>query len=479
MTRILVGVLSHESDSFSPLLTGREDFRIVPGVEMLNTALHCDTLHGIVSTLADSSIETVPSLFARARPGGLVAAAVFEELCQLLATSVTPDVDGACFYLHGSMRAVGVDYCDLEFLRILREKLGPGKPIAVAFDMHANLVPEIAELVDIAVAFRTAPHIDEAETGARAASLLLQTLCGKIDPVTSIVVAPWLLPGEQAETSDSPLSEIMEELAQAGDKEGLLAASFTNGHPWCDVPQVNVAITTVAHGDQELAYSEAKRLMQYTWQQRAAFSFSEEALPPAEAVRTAVLAKQGPVFISDSGDNPDAGGTTGEVVLLRELLQAEVTDTLYFALRAPEACHQCWRAGLNATVSVTVEDSRHGTPLRLEGTVLRLGKFAAAGSDGDAGCPAAVLRQGGVDIVLTVTRASLLDPVQLHSLGLDINAYHILALKRGYLTPELNAVSHRSILALTPGATDCQLERLPFQRLVRPVWPFDRSASIR
>ena len=478
MTRILIGALSHESNSFSSLLTERPDFTIVHGVELFNTMPHCDTLHGIRTTLAKSDIDIVPSLYARARPGGLVTAAVFKELCQLLAASVTPDIDGACFYLHGSMRAVGTDYCDLEFLRILRQKLGPGKPIAIAFDMHANLVPEIAELIDIAVAFRTAPHIDEAATGVRAANLLLRAIRGEIKPVTTIEVTPWLLPGEQAETAVSPLVEIMDELALAEQRQGVLATSFTNGHPWSDVPGINVAITVVTHNDRDLAHSEAKWLLQYSWQRRTAFSFAVEALPPAEAVSTAIMAKRGPVLISDSGDNPDAGGTTSELVLLRELLRAGATEVLLFSLLAPDACHQCCRTGVGAEISIEIEDQRLGTPLRLEGTVLWIGNIASAGEDPGADCTAALLRHGGIDIVLTAIRASLLDPVQLHSLQLDINMYRIVALKRGYLTPELSAVSRRSLLALTPGATDCLLDRIPYRCLKSPVWPLDQSATI-
>ena len=477
MTRILVGALSHESNSFSPILTERSDFVISPEEELLNSMPDCPALRGIWTTLAESNIEIVPALYARARPGGLVAATLFEELCQLLTASVTPEIDGACFYLHGSMRAVGADYCDLEFLRILRKKLGPGKPIAIAFDMHANLVPEIAELVNIAVSFRTAPHVDETATGARVANLLLRTLRGEINPVTGIAVAPWVLPGEQAETAVAPLSEIMATLALAERQDGLLAASFTNGHPWCDIPRINVAITTVANDNRDLAFTTATDLLQQAWQQRASFRFFGEALPPAEAVTQAIQSDQGPLFISDSGDNPDAGGTTGETVLLRELLSAKAKNTLFVALLAPEACHRCRQAGTGASVSVEIEDTLSGPPLKLVGTVLRVGNFTSAANDASRNCPTAVLRHGGTDIVLTTKRASLLDPVQLHSLQLDVREYQIVALKRGYLTPELSAASQRSILALTQGATDCLLERLPYHRLVRPIWPFDRDTA--
>lgn len=478
MTSILVGAISHESNSFSPLLTEREDFRFRFGKELLDTPCSCDTLDGILSTLAAAGVEAVPALYARAEPGGLVANAVFEELRQSLAASVTTTVAGACFYLHGAMRAVGEDYCDLEFLRVLRQRLGPDRPIAIAFDMHANLVPEVAELADIVVAFRTAPHIDEAETGALAAELLLRTLRREISPVSAVAVTPWLLPGEQAETKTAPLSTIMRDLTAAAGQSELLAASFTNGHPWTDIANINVAVTVVAQRDRAHARAEANRLLQRVWQQRSAFRFAGEALPPVEAVTVSLQTEHGPVFISDSGDNPDAGGTTTEVGLLRELLRVNAPSVLFFSLLAPSAWRLCLQAGLGANIAVTIEDYGSGEHLSLNGTVKRLGRFAGPVAGNENCCNAAMLRCEGVDIIFTEQRASLLDPAQLHSLQLDAATYHIVAIKRDYLTPELNAVSRRTILAPTTGATDCVLERLPYQRLVRPVWPLDRTVAI-
>jgi len=46
-------------------------------------------------------------------------------------------------------------------------------------------------------------------------------------------------------------------------------------------------------------------------------------------------------------------------------------------------------------------------------------------------------------------------------------------LKRGYLTAPFQAISPRSILALTPGATNCDLTKMTFQRVQRPIYPLD------
>ena len=47
--------------------------------------------------------------------------------------------------------------------------------------------------------------------------------------------------------------------------------------------------------------------------------------------------------------------------------------------------------------------------------------------------------------------------------------------KIGYLEPELYAMRADWILALTPGGVDQNLERLPYHRIQRPMFPFDKN----
>jgi microcystin degradation protein MlrC len=47
--------------------------------------------------------------------------------------------------------------------------------------------------------------------------------------------------------------------------------------------------------------------------------------------------------------------------------------------------------------------------------------------------------------------------------------------KIGYLEPELYAMRADWILALTPGGVDQNLERLPYKRIQRPMFPLDKD----
>jgi microcystin degradation protein MlrC len=47
--------------------------------------------------------------------------------------------------------------------------------------------------------------------------------------------------------------------------------------------------------------------------------------------------------------------------------------------------------------------------------------------------------------------------------------------KIGYLEPELYAMRADWLLALTPGGVDQDIEHLPYKRIMRPMFPFDKS----
>src|SRR5262249_60536857 len=57
-------------------------------------------------------------------------------------------------------------------LRRVRETVGPRTPGVASLDLHANVTRAMVQLADALVAYRTYPHVDMADTGARAAQLL-------------------------------------------------------------------------------------------------------------------------------------------------------------------------------------------------------------------------------------------------------------------------------------------------------------------
>ena len=483
--RILIGAIGHESNTFTPFLTRLEDFYVRYGQEILDSPIRRGALGGIVSTLRQHDVELVPTVAAGAMPGGVVERRAYETFKRAVLDQAH-DVDGACLFLHGAMRVEGLDCAENDLLCDLRAALGPDVPISIGLDMHANIVREMAETVDAMVAYHTAPHTDARETGEQAARMLMQILQDGVRTEIGFAKIPFLLPGEMAQTSLDPMASMMRMVADIEANPKVLSASLANGHCWADVPDIGVIAVVITDGDAELAQAEANRLASTFWERRAEFGVSAEAYPVKEAVAAAMAAEETTVFLSDSGDNPGAGGTTDVPVLLKALLDHKATSVVMASIWDVEAVQACMAAGVGQQVTLSIGgklDVRHGTPLEVSGQVRLLtdgqayqGGIRRSWMRGGRG-PIAVLNAGGVDIILSSTRLSFGDPVQLRSLGLEPLNYRIVVLKRGYLTAPFQAISQRSILAFSPGATNCDLTQMTFERVQRPMYPLDPDAT--
>ncbi len=485
--RVLVGAVGHESNTFTPFLTTKDDFYLRRGPEILESPMRRSSLAGIVDTLCAHGVELVPTIAAGAMPGGVVERSASEMFKQAVLEEAH-DVDGVCLFLHGAMRAEGLDYYENDLLCDLRAQLGPDVPVVVALDMHANIVAETAEKVDAVVAYHTAPHTDAYETGVKAASMLLQILEEGVRTRIGFAKIPFLLPGEMAQTALDPMASMMRLVDEVEAHPNVLSASLMNGHCWADVPDIGVIAVVVTVDDAQLAQAEADRLATAFWERRAEFGLSAEAYPVAEAVEAALSAEESTVFLSDSGDNPGAGGTTDVPELLEALIAAEASNVVVASIWDVEAVQACTVVGVGQQVTLSIGgklDTQHGTPLKVSGEVRLLadghpyeGGIRRSWGRGRTG-PVAVLNARGIDVILSSTRLSFVDPLQLRRLGLEPLDYRIVVLKRGYLTAPFQAISERSILALTPGATNCDVAQMVFRRVNRPIYPLDLDATWR
>lgn len=107
--RVLVGSISHETNTFPPFLTRKDDFWIRYDEEVLDHGgYHGGALGGISRTLRESGIELVLTLAAVAMLGGVVERSAYESFKQSILDKAH-DIDGVCLFLHGAMRAEGLD----------------------------------------------------------------------------------------------------------------------------------------------------------------------------------------------------------------------------------------------------------------------------------------------------------------------------------------------------------------------------------
>jgi microcystin degradation protein MlrC len=146
--------------------------------------------------------------------------------------------DAVLLSLHGAMVVEGEDDADGATLEAIRRLLGPDVPLVVSMDLHANLTRRCIENADAIVGFRTSPHIDQGETGRRAARLLCDWLEGKTRPVMEFVKVPMVTPAStHIHFLDGPFKRLMD-AGQALEANGeALAASVLRSSPGWILPR--------------------------------------------------------------------------------------------------------------------------------------------------------------------------------------------------------------------------------------------------
>lgn len=459
--RIAIGAIATESCTFSPLPTRRTDFVVA----------HDEELLARYPFLSRYDAELIPTLGAWAMPGGPVELEAYRELqgAFLEALKRAGPIDGLYLELHGAMYVTGIDDAEGDWVAAAREVLGPNALIAASLDLHGNVTRRLAEQADILTAYRTAPHRDRRETQERAYRLLMQCLQRGVRPSNTWIRVPVILPGERTSTEYEPAASLYARLDAVDRRPGVLSASILVGYVWADDPRA-AASTVVTGTDQRACWEAARELAHRYWEARHDFRFGVEAGSIDECIRRALEAPEPTVFISDSGDNPTAGGVGDIPLFVERLLAHRVPDAVVASIVDPAAVAACQAAGVGAEVSTSLGgklDPQHGSPLPIRGRVLSITPPEPRGG------VQAVLQVDGIRIIVTERRKAFHEIADFRRLGIDPLQHKIIVVKMGYLVPELQAIAPRALLALSPGAVDQAIERLPYRRIQRPIYPLD------
>ncbi len=454
--RIAICGIRHESNTFSTLRTGLDDFHILRGDGILNSRVGP----------TDDSVEWAPTLVAYAAPHGAVDgdayAALKAELIERLAAAGS--VDGVYLSLHGAMEVEGVGDGETDLVAAIREVTGD-VPMAASLDLHANISPQVATWVNVLTAYRTAPHVDGAETRDRAVTHLKRCISEGLRPTTCMAKLPLLLAGEYAVTDVEPAKSLYASLRQIEARPGIMDASIAIGCAWTDSPHASVSPLVVAEGDIDPARWEVERLSDEIWERRREFAPDTKALPLDAAITQALASAERPVMLADSGDNPGAGGGGDSALVLEALLECGARKALVGGIADPAAVAKCAEVAAGEVVAVSVGgklDAVNGRPVDVAGTIVSV----------DPG-EHAVVQAEGVTLVLTQQRCAIDHVDHYAAMGVDPREYQVVVVKCGYLSPNLRTIAGGSIMALTPGFTDLRLHELPYERIRRPIFPLD------
>ena len=117
-------------------------------------------------------------------------------------------------------------------------------------------------------------------------------------------------------TGEEPMCGLVRDLGAVLDRPGMLAASFAEGYPYADVPEMGMAFLAVHDAGEQAAQEAARWLAERAWERRALFV--GQAPSPTEALLSAASARKGPVVLMDVGDNVGGGSPGDSTILLAE-----------------------------------------------------------------------------------------------------------------------------------------------------------------
>jgi microcystin degradation protein MlrC len=438
-------------------------------------------IDGVLDVAREAGIELIPAIAAYAgasRPVGDEAFAYLRDRIVGAAREHRSSIDGVILCLHGAMATQSSEDPEGELAAAIREIVGLRVPIVISFDMHCHMTQRKHQAADAIVGYHTHPHVDFADTGARAMRILARSVRGEVRPVTAARKIRMIASAEKHNTGRPPMQEILQRIAEIEVEPGILAATIFPTQPWMDVAELGWSTVVVADGDHALAQRRADELARMAWARRK--DFLVEKTPIREAVQAALASGRRPFILADSADAVTGGAYGDGNILLKELLAMGYGGSALLTLTDPEAAAACHAVGVGGMLTLPVGGKLTPAfyqPVTVTGRVERLtdGRYRCElpPSPIDVG-HSAVLAVGNVRLAISERPAPTIDQEFYRHLGLDPRESMIVQVKSPGGFRAIYGPFAAGIFEIdTPGPTMSDLTRLPFRKIQRPLWPFD------
>ena len=487
--KILTAEFLHETNTFSRIKTDQQAFRncyFLTGSDAIAERGEQNTqLAGFLDIGSKYGWQIDHVLSAAAGPSGKVTSAAFDWLADPIVTAARDQqYDGILLGLHGAMVT---DFCEDgegELLQRLRSVSGDKIPIAITLDLHANVSRKMCELANIIVSFKTYPHIDMRETGRHAAEVLQRSLLGEINPCTIRAGCPMLEEVNGARTDSGPMVEWIRMARTWEQRDDAFAVSINGGFASSDIAEVGPTVLVTGEGDMDAHRAFASSLAAEIWQHRHEVLNDYLDIDEAASIAAEFTSDKGPLIIADYADNPGAGSYGDATNLLRALLEAEVSDTCLGPLVDGETVQLLLQHKPGEIVQINlggkVDPGFGGGPLNLRVELISLSEGHYVGGGAMIGGlsrsfgPTAVVRAGGIEVLITTIAEQMLDLQQFRSFGIEPTSKRVIALKSmQHFRADFEPISARVIVCDSGALCTPYYKRLEYHNVPRPIFPLD------
>ncbi|WP_347554830.1 M81 family metallopeptidase [Robbsia sp. KACC 23696] len=486
---ILIAGFQHETNTFAPSRAGFDNFLhgeghppLTRGEPILAFRDVNLPIGGFIQAAEAMGYTLRPVIWAGASPSAHVTRDAYERITsEIIEAAKVGGFDAIYLDLHGAMVAEHVDDGEGELLHRLRTVLGPDLPIVTSLDSHANVTRRMLDNASGLVAYRTYPHVDMAETGARCARLLERLLSGP-KPLTKVDRRlPFLIPINGMCTMLEPAKGMYARLASL-ENERVFSLSFAPGFPAADFPECGAVIW--GYGEDSGAILDAVETL-YEKMLRDEALWQVPFLEPDEAVQEAMRLATGasrPVVIADTQDNPGAGADANTMGMLRALLRNDAKGAALGLIFDPAAAAAAHEAGVGATVRLKL-GGQSGVPgdSPFEGAfeVLALSDGRCHydgpmmhGIDVEMGASACLGIGGpdGIKIAVASRKAQMWERNLYRMVGIQPEAMRILVNKSSvHFRADFQPIAEAVLVAKSPGPMIADPADLPWKRLTPGV----------
>ncbi|WP_293933935.1 M81 family metallopeptidase [Iodobacter sp.] len=474
MQRIAVAGIQHETNTFASMPTTLAHFIEAdawPGLTMGEAVVAAVAganlpLAGAIAALQAAHFQVLSLLWASANPSGRVEDAAFEALWTMFESALLAagPLDGVYLDLHGALVTERYEDGDGEWLRRTRVLLGEQTPIVASLDFHANVSPLMVNSASALVGYRSYPHVDMAETGARAVGLLWHILAGNqlypaMQKLDFLISMPWQC------SLAPPVAGLMQDAIRAEEGD-LLSVSFFPGFPLADVADSGPAVLAYA-ANPRLAQAAALNLAQKV--AAAESKFAGKLWQVDEALRyVRQHARSGAtIILADTCDNAGGGAGSDAANIIATCLAMEIPAVVGL-LCDPLAAQAAHQAGVGAKLNCAIGRSDSQAIGEWSIRALGTGQFAATGPF-YAGCQMdlglmARLECGGVTVLVSSRKQQAADQAMFRYLGIEPCEVPILILKSSvHFRADFGALAAEILVVEADGDHVADLSRLQYK----------------
>ena len=477
--KVLIGTFVTESNANVPNMATIANYDIAFGDELIRKM-------GVKDIYDEAQIEIIPSIYADAGGNGVVSRNAFDYIESCFINAVKEhlnEIDGIYLFLHGASEIEGIGSGDHHILREIRKVTGPYLPIAVVCDPHGNLCQEYVDNCTILRSYRESPHTD-AQQSKRIVSKMLCDLLKDRQNIHAIYrKLPLILGGEQSVSTDEPVLSINKYMDEMEKDPRVRSVSWHVGYLRhdCDVAGCGIVIVPQNSEDHEYCETKADELAKYVWNKRHEFHYTGLTAQPDEAIKIALETEGKPVFITDSGDNTTSGAPGWNTFILRQFLAIkDLKKKVIFATIVDPITYKellNYEDGSEAHINLGVGYDEYSAKVALDVIIKCKGPITGFmyrdHNKAYANCVIINVKDTPIDIMVADGRFAVCEVHQFKDAGAPLDDYDIAIVKQGYIFPELKEIGALSVMSLTMGATPQDTKRIPFKRIMRPMFPID------